>query len=192
MLALRLDLSSGIARCAHRNWPVRSTASVRSQSASATSSHAAVGPAMPALLTSVSRPPSAEVAAANSRSTAAGSATSHSIWPRAGSLAATAASAFAVDVADEDARAFANERARRREADAGRPRRHEHAQSFYLEVHRTGVGQKCCERLIGSATGRRPSEVRRAATSLRVVSCRQARVPHRPCPAPHRAATGIR
>ncbi len=58
MLALALAFSSGIARCAHRNCPVRLTASVRCQSRSATSSHGAVGPAMPALLTSASRPPS--------------------------------------------------------------------------------------------------------------------------------------
>src|SRR6185312_10011959 len=50
MLGLPLFLSHGMARCAQRNCPVRLTASVRSQSASAMSSQAAVGPAMPALL----------------------------------------------------------------------------------------------------------------------------------------------
>src|SRR5689334_3961010 len=53
MLALSLARNSGIACFAHRNCPVRLTASVRFQSSSATSTHGAVGPAMPALFTSV-------------------------------------------------------------------------------------------------------------------------------------------
>src|ERR1700680_66866 len=59
VLALELFFRIGLARCAHRNCPVRLTASVRSQSRKVMSSHAAVGPAMPALLTSASRPPRA-------------------------------------------------------------------------------------------------------------------------------------
>ena len=95
MLALRLAFSNGIARCAHRNCPVRLTASVRCQSCRATSSHAAVGPATPALLTSASRPPSVDETVSKRRAMAAGSATSHTLCVRAGSLAASAPSAAA-------------------------------------------------------------------------------------------------
>src|SRR3954451_3987421 len=93
MLALRLFLSHGIACCAQRNWPVRLTASVRVQSDNSTSSQAAVGPAMPALLTSASSPPNADVAVSNRRTTAAESATSHTFDVSWGSLDATARSA---------------------------------------------------------------------------------------------------
>src|SRR3954466_8406449 len=58
MLGFLLSRRCGIARCAQWNWPVMLTASVRSHACGSTSSHLAVGPAMPALLTSTSSPPS--------------------------------------------------------------------------------------------------------------------------------------
>src|SRR5215468_8476395 len=69
------------------------TASVRSQSAGVTSSAAAVGPEMPALLTSTSSPPSADYAVSNSRPTAARSPTSASTVPILGSMPLSSASA---------------------------------------------------------------------------------------------------
>src|SRR5205807_8539014 len=91
MLALELCLSIGIARCAHRNCPVRLTASVRSQSRKVMSSHAADGPAMPALLTSASRPPSASWVSWNRRATDVASATSQVLREMPGSLVANEA-----------------------------------------------------------------------------------------------------
>ena len=82
--------SSGTARRAQLNCPVRQISRQRSQSSGFMSSTFDVGPAMPALLTSTSRPPSFEVASAKRLRTAARSDTSHRDQEIAGSLAVSA------------------------------------------------------------------------------------------------------
>src|ERR1700686_4807621 len=69
----------GTARRVQLNCPVRQISRQRSQSSGFISSIFAVGPAMPALLTSTSRPPSFASAAANRFFTAARSETSHGV-----------------------------------------------------------------------------------------------------------------
>ena len=135
MLALPLAFSNGIACCAQRNWPVRLTASVRSQSTSAISSHAAVGPAMPALLTSASRPPNSAVTRIEQprhrgrvSDVALGSAQSRIALRQP-------PPARAVDIADEHSRPFPGECVRRGETDARRTGGHKHSQSGNLQVH---------------------------------------------------------
>ena len=100
-------------------------ASVRSQSASAMASHGAVGPAMPALLTSTSRPPSLATTSSNSRATAAGSDTSQRVVR---SAAAQGGEPRLVHVAHVHARALAQERVDRGEADPGCAGRDQNAQ----------------------------------------------------------------
>src|ERR1700693_4860436 len=131
MLALALCLSNGIALCAHRNCPVRLTASVRSQSRTAMSSHAAVGPAIPALLTSVARPPSARRTSWKRRATEAASATSQVLRERPGSLFASALSA-----ASSTSQTCPRAAAGGREADAGSAGGDQYAQSLQAQVHR--------------------------------------------------------
>src|SRR5690606_4690597 len=74
-------------------WLVMLTASVRSQSALASVSTGPVGPAMPALLTSTSRPPSLRSTASNKALTCASSDTSVRSVATPGSSACAAASA---------------------------------------------------------------------------------------------------
>src|SRR5258708_13037005 len=84
----------GTARRVQLNWPVRQISRQRSQSSGFISSILDVGPAMPALLTSTSRPPSFVRASANSLWTAARSETSHGVAVIAGSLVASADNAI--------------------------------------------------------------------------------------------------
>src|SRR5580698_8741866 len=91
--AFLLLRNSGTASRVQLNWPVRQISRQRSQSSGFISSTLEVGPAMPALLTSTSRPPSFAVASANNFLTAARSETSHTVEVMAGSLDASAASA---------------------------------------------------------------------------------------------------
>ena len=72
---------SGTARRAQRNWPVRSISMQRRHSAGSISSTAPVGPAIPALFTSTSSPPSDRPASSNRRSTCASSDTSARLVP---------------------------------------------------------------------------------------------------------------
>src|SRR5450755_3319433 len=62
------------------------TASVRSQASGSRSSQRPVGPAIPALLTSTSSPPSEPTASANSRATEGRSTTSHTLRPSVASV----------------------------------------------------------------------------------------------------------
>src|SRR5438552_3067683 len=93
MLGFLLFRKCGIASCTQLNWPVILTASVRSQSGGSIASHAAVGPAMPALLTRTSRPPSVRSASSNNRATAVRSATSQTLRVNVGSVVVSALSA---------------------------------------------------------------------------------------------------
>ena len=93
MLAFLEALRCGTARRTQLNWPVMSMARQRSQSSGLISSTLPVGPAMPALLTRQSSPPSAFSAASNRRATAARSETSHTVQVSCGSDLARAASA---------------------------------------------------------------------------------------------------
>src|SRR5438552_6654930 len=70
------------------------TSSVRAQSAGSISSQRAVGPAIPALLTSTSRPPSVRSASSKRRATAARSATSQTLRVKVASEVASASSAL--------------------------------------------------------------------------------------------------
>src|ERR1700692_795528 len=80
----------GTARRVQLNCPVRQISRQRSQSSGFISSTLDVGPAMPALLTSTSRPPSFATASANSFWTADRSETSQGVDVIAGSLDASA------------------------------------------------------------------------------------------------------
>ena len=92
--ALLLSRSIGTASRVQLNCPVRQTSRQRSQSSGFISSTLEVGPAMPALLTSTSRPPSFAIASANRFFTADRSETSHGVVVIVGSLAASADSAI--------------------------------------------------------------------------------------------------
>src|ERR1700754_4110094 len=78
--------SKGTASRAQLNCPVMQISRQRSQSSGFISSTFEVGPAIPALLTSTSRPPSAAVASENRVLTAARSDTSHTVCVSDGSL----------------------------------------------------------------------------------------------------------
>src|SRR3979490_594131 len=86
--------SSGTASRVQLNCPVRQIARQRSQSSGFISSTLDVGPAIPALLTSTSRPPSFATASANRLFTAARSETSQGVDVIAGSLDASAYNAI--------------------------------------------------------------------------------------------------
>src|ERR1700722_14337549 len=83
----------GTARRVQLNCPVRQISEQRSQSSGFISSTLAVGPAIPALLTRTSSPPSVLMASSNSFPTAVRSATSQGVWVIDGSLDARADSA---------------------------------------------------------------------------------------------------
>jgi diguanylate cyclase (GGDEF)-like protein len=85
-------LMSGMAFLVQLNMPVRSMAMQRSQSSGEISSTLPVGPAMPALLTSTSRPPSAFCTSTNRRSTSERTETSAFVRPMSLSSAASALS----------------------------------------------------------------------------------------------------
>src|ERR1035441_480487 len=87
--AFLLWRSKGTASRVQLNCPVRQMSRQRSQSSGFISSTLEVGPAMPALLTSTSRPRRFPVASSNSRLTALRSETSHLVWVMEGSLAAS-------------------------------------------------------------------------------------------------------
>jgi hypothetical protein len=84
---------SGVARRVTSNVPVRLTATTASHASGAYSCTGAVGPEMPALLTSTSRPPSAATRSSNIAVTAAGSVMSHTLPVIASAEAVTAATA---------------------------------------------------------------------------------------------------
>src|ERR1700730_18571397 len=92
--ALLLESRGGTVTRVGFNWPVRQISRQRSQSSGFISSTLEVGPAMPALLTSTSRPPSLASASANRIFTAERSETSHDVCVIAGSLEASADSAI--------------------------------------------------------------------------------------------------
>src|SRR5580704_7204776 len=91
--AFWLRRKCGTASLVQLNCPVRQISRQRSQSSGFISSTFDVGPAMPALLTSTSRPPSFASASANRLFTAARSETSQRVEVIAGSLVASADSA---------------------------------------------------------------------------------------------------
>jgi hypothetical protein len=92
-------------------------------------------PAMPALFTRQSRPPSFARPSSKKRATWARSDTSHTLLDSAGSLARTRPRRFRVGVADVHACALVGEGPRDREPDARPARRDHHAQSTDLHVH---------------------------------------------------------
>src|SRR4051794_19813378 len=91
--ALLLLRKCGTASLVQLNWPVRHICRQRSQSSGFISSILEVGPAIPALLTRTSSPPSFASASANRFLTACRSETSHAVEVIAPSLAARADSA---------------------------------------------------------------------------------------------------
>ena len=135
MLAFLDCLRCGTARRTQLNWPVMSMARQRSQSSGLISSTLPVGPAMPALLTRQSRPPSAFSASSNSLAT----------WRAVGHVAhglrelrvalPGGGQRRRVDVADVHPGALAHEGAGDLEPDAARARRHQHAQILDAEIH---------------------------------------------------------
>jgi hypothetical protein len=134
MLPFALCFSRGIACCAHRNMPVRFTSSVRCQSSSFTSSHAAVGPGDAALFTSVS----SRRGACRPRRTARDVGGLRDIrfdGRDRGVVGRHSRERLAVDVADEDAGALGGERPRGGEADPARARGDEDAVALEVEVH---------------------------------------------------------
>src|SRR5260370_14165846 len=92
--AVLLVRKCGTASGVQLNCQVRQISRQRSQSSAFISSTLDVGPAMPALLTSTSRPPSFSTASANSFWTADRSETSQGVDVIAGLLAASADSAI--------------------------------------------------------------------------------------------------
>ena len=135
MLAFLLALRCATASRAQLNWPVRSMARQRSQSSGLISSILPVGPAMPALFTRQSSPPSTLSASSNSRATCARSETSHTLCVSLGSLAFARGERLLVHVADVHLGALAHEGAPDLEPDAARARRHQHAQILDAEIH---------------------------------------------------------
>ena len=135
MLAF-LDCSRcGTARRVQLNWPVRSMARQRSQSSGLISSTRPVGPAMPALLTRQSRPPSDfQRLIEEPRDLGAVGDVADGLRELRVALPGGGQRRL-VDVADVHARALAHEGAGDLEPDARRPRRHQHAQALDAEVH---------------------------------------------------------
>ncbi len=127
MLALALALSSGIARCAHRNCPVRLTASVRSQSAQGDRLAGRGGSGDAGVVDE--RVEAAEFGLDVVEKPRHRRGIGHVAHARGHAIAASAASARVVHVADVHPRAFAEERVDGREADAGGAGRHQDAQA---------------------------------------------------------------
>ncbi len=117
----------GIAQRVTLNVPLRLTATTFSHASGSIVSTGTVGPAMPALLTSTSSPPSAATPDATMSSTSRRLATSQRLAIASGNSFANDASASGVDVADEHPCAGRGECVRDLTADAGRAGRDQNA-----------------------------------------------------------------
>ena len=126
--------NAGTARRAQANMAARSTRSVSSTSSGVMSSTRLVGPAMPALFTITSSPPSSASAASMNRSRSSVRPASANMpgWPHA-------VSALAVHVRDERTAAAGDEAVGHHPADAARPAGDGDAQS--RQVERDGRGR---------------------------------------------------
>ena len=128
MLAFALAFSSGIACCAHRNCPVRFTASVRSQSRNATSSQWRGGTRDAGIVHE--RVEAAERGRHGVEEARDGRGIRHvaDALGQCGIACGQCAERRSIDVADVHARAFAGEGACGRQPDARGARRHQYAQ----------------------------------------------------------------
>ena len=133
--AFGLCFRCGTASRAQLNCAVRRTSRQRSQSSGLISSTRPVGPAMPALFTSTSSPPSACSPSSKKQAASARSDTSPVECVQVGIARGQAVERRSINVSDTNARALPNEGAGDLQPDPVRPGSDKHAQALNPKIH---------------------------------------------------------